>query len=258
VQIVSIVFDIILAAYVAWEVVRFIPRYRRLKQAITDGDTRARAHEYYQALVFEWVSALLAIVALGFSWGKLNPRSLALESAALMVPFSHGDFNRGMIGGVIFGIAIGFVGFVVARLKANRRGATSPEPRAAWWRKFIPDFSALIPVTAMERLLWAAVAISAGICEELVFRGWLLATLHGTIGLNGTALILVASGVFGLAHAYQGVTGVILTAFAGAFFCILYVATGSLLIPILLHAAVDVRFAFLPTLRTQKRQAVYA
>ena len=35
--------------------------------------------------------------------------------------------------------------------------------------KLVPDFSALIPVTNRARLLWILVAVSAGICEELVF-----------------------------------------------------------------------------------------
>ena len=110
----------------------------------------------------------------------------------------------------------------------------------------MPDFSALVPVTNSERLKWILVAISAGICEEIVFRGWLLTTLHGQIGLTGKSLLLAGAMIFGLAHAYQKVSGVIITALAGAFFCMIYVKTGSLLIPILLHSLVDLRLAFLP------------
>jgi uncharacterized protein len=95
-------------------------------------------------------------------------------------------------------------------------------------------------------LIWVVVAISAGICEEIVFRGWLLTTLHDQVGLNGKALFLTGALIFGLAHAYQKISGVIITALAGAFFCVIYVKTGSLLVPILLHTVVDLRFAFLP------------
>lgn len=125
-------------------------------------------------------------------------------------------------------------------------------------RKLLPDFSALIPVTTHERLIWAAVAASAGICEEVVFRGWLLSALHGQLGLNGAALVCVAAAFFGLAHAYQRTTGVILTALAGAFFCALYVATGSLLVPIVLHILVDARFAVWPAPRIPKPLASFA
>ena len=126
------------------------------------------------------------------------------------------------------------------------------------WRKLLPDFSALIPTTTHERLIWAAMAISAGICEEIVFRGWLLSTLHSELRLDGTVLVLVAAALFGLAHSYQGITGMILTAFAGAVFCALYVATGSLLVPIALHILIDLRFAVLPAPRIQNPRTIYA
>ncbi|HET7250254.1 MAG TPA: CPBP family intramembrane glutamic endopeptidase [Gemmatimonadales bacterium] len=83
-------------------------------------------------------------------------------------------------------------------------------------------------------------------CEEVVFRGWLLATLHGPVDLAGTALIVGAALGFGFAHAYQGPAGVVLATLAGILFCALYVMSGSLLLPILLHVAVDARFAVLP------------
>jgi uncharacterized protein len=259
-HILSFAMDIVLAGYIAWEVVRFIPRYRQLKQAIANGDAQARTPIYYQALAFEWISAFLALVALGFDWSKLNPKSLALEASAFIRHFSlSGEFGRGIIGGVLFGIAVGLVGMMLARVRANRRGiAPAPDSPAPRWRRLLPDFSALVPVTTRERFLWVAVAVSAGVCEETVFRGWLLATLHSKLGLAGTALLLVASAIFGLAHAYQGITGVILTGLAGAFFCGLYVATGSLLVPILLHALIDLRFALLPSPRAQKPRAAYA
>jgi membrane protease YdiL (CAAX protease family) len=69
-------------------------------------------------------------------------------------------------------------------------------------------------------LWWAAVAVSAGICEELVFRGWFLATLRSELGMGGLSLLIAAAAIFGLAHVYQGVSGVILTAVVGAFFCV--------------------------------------
>ncbi len=164
-----------------------------------------------------------------------------------------------MVTGVLVGMAVGLLGFVAARVGARWGGAVAVrETKTPRWRKLLPDFSALLPVAARERLLWAAVAISAGICEEVVFRGWLLATLHGPAGLTGTALVAVAAVIFGLAHAYQGIAGVVLTAFAGAFFCVLYVTTGSLLIPIALHTLVDLRFALLPAPPMQKPRTAYA
>jgi membrane protease YdiL (CAAX protease family) len=259
----SLVIDILLAGYVIWEVVRFGSQYRQLKQDIANGDREARVRVYQKAIVFEWVSALLAFLALGFDWSKLNPKFLALDGTRL-IQFWQGSsldrsgFDRGRMAGILLGLVLGTAGFVIARIRANRRGVTPAMAPARWWRKLWPDFSALLPATTQERLLWVAVAVSAGICEEIVFRGWLLSTLHGTLHLNGTPLVLVAAVLFGLAHSYQGATGVVLTALAGALFCGLYVVTGSLLVPILLHILIDARFAIMPAPRTQNPRAIYA
>ena len=245
-QVLSIAVDVLLAGYVAWEVVSFVPRFRKLKQEIADGDTHARSRVYRRAVIFEWASALLALFALGFDWSKLTPKNLGLETAMQSLSGSS-DFNSGSLMGVIFGLSVGTILFIVLRLRANRRGA-APRPNqiAPRLRNLMPDFSALVPVSNSERLIWIVVAISAGICEEIVFRGWLLTTLHDQAGLTGKSLLLAGALVFGLVHAYQKIPGMILTALAGAFFCVIYVKTGSLLIPILLHSLVDVRFAFLP------------
>jgi membrane protease YdiL (CAAX protease family) len=136
---------------------------------------------------------------------------------------------------------------ILIRVWKNRRANDARKKR--WWQRLIPDFSALMPSTPRERLLFTAVAISAGVCEEVVFRGWLLCTLHNVVGLKGTTLVLVAAAGFGLAHFYQGATGVIGTALAAILFTFFYVQSGSLLLPILLHVLVDLRWVFLPARR---------
>jgi uncharacterized protein len=241
----SIVIDVALVVFVVREVWRFVGRYRRLKQDVERGDVEARSRLYRRALVFQWGSAALALLALRFDWDALRPGALSLEQSPLVQSLMRsGDSTRGGMMGIVLGLILGTIGFVVAGRRARRRGAAMAA--TARWRKFLPDFTPLLPVTARERLLWLAVAISAGVCEEIVFRGWLLSVLHGPVGLAGTALIVCAAAAFGLAHAYQGPAGVVLATAGGVLFCVLYVTTGSLLIPILLHVAVDARFALLP------------
>lgn len=259
-HILSLMIDVVLAGYLVYEVVEFLPRFRRLKQGLEEGHAEARTRVYRRALWFEWISALLACLALGLHGNTMNPRSLGLDHAAWMRTLAgSGDFDRGAVGGVIIGLTLGMAGLIAARIRANRRG-TQPTilTRQPWWRKLFPDFTALVPANNRERFLWAAVAVSAGICEELVFRGWLLATLHSELGLAGLTLLVVSATIFGLAHIYQGAAGVVLTALVGAFFCVVYVKTGSLLVPILLHIAIDIRFAFLPASRVQKPETSYA
>ena len=245
-RLVTPLIDIFLAVYIGAAVVRFIPQYRRLKLAIATGDAGARLRLYQRTLWFEWSSALLALLALGFDRGRLNPALLDLKA----IPSLQSGNMRSALSGLLIGMAAATVGLIVARIRANRRAAAGGGlARASRLRKLMPDYSALIPVTTRERLVWLLVAVSAGICEEIVFRGWLLASLHGSLKLNGAVLIVTAAAIFGLAHGYQRIMGVLLTALAGALFCALYVASGSLLVPIVLHALADARFALLPAPR---------
>jgi len=124
-----------------------------------------------------------------------------------------------------------------------------------WWHRFIPDIATLIPTTGRERLIFAAVAISAGICEEIVFRGWLLYFLHAPIGITGSMLVLFAALLFGLCHIYQGPTGVFGATGAGVLLTGVYVVTGTLLVPIVLHALIDLRMAIVPSNALQVARA---
>jgi uncharacterized protein len=65
-------------------------------------------------------------------------------------------------------------------------------------------------------------------------------------GLPDGVLVVVAGVAFGLAHAYQGVAGVVTTGLLGGVMAALYLSTGSLLLPVLLHAAIDLRFLLVP------------
>ena len=58
-------------------------------------------------------------------------------------------------------------------------------------------------------------------------------------GAEDWALILVAAVAFGLAHAYQGRVGIVTTGLLGGVMAALYLGTGSLLLPVLLHALID-------------------
>jgi len=239
----------VLAGFVIWQVVKMHRDYPRLKQAVAQGDPEARSHFYARILRFEWVSALLALAALGFDRTKLMAATLQMGDTAFGRWMSSQSIaSKPAIAGLGVGLVIGLVGLSVVRLRARGRApAVAPSEIKPWFRKLVPDFTALIPTTVRERLIFAALAVSAGICEEIVFRGWLLYVLHRLGGLNGTALILIGAALFGLCHVYQGVTGVIGTTLAGVLLAALYVATGTLLVPMVLHSLIDLRVAILPS-----------
>lgn len=240
--------SVALACYVIRDAVKTYRDYAKLKQGLALGDPEARPRFYMQILQFEWISAGLALVALGFDKTKLVATRLQMRDTAFghWVSTSVLTGSRGTVA-LTAGLLIGWVLMAIVRLRARRR-PTPPESAARpWWLKLVPEVAPLIPTTARERLLFSAISFSAGICEEIVFRGWLLFTLHTSLGFKGTVLIFLASALFGLCHVYQGLPGVVGTTGAGVLLCALYIGTGTLLVPMVVHTLIDLRAAILPT-----------
>src|SRR5207244_124912 len=61
------------------------------------------------------------------------------------------------------------------------------------------------------------------------------------LGLGARPTAGIASVVFGLGHAYQGWRGMLLTGVVGAFLAALYLVSGSLITPMIVHALMDMR-----------------
>ena len=99
------------------------------------------------------------------------------------------------------------------------------------------ELSNLAPQSDTEYRLFDMVSITAGVCEEILYRGLLLATMMSLVGT--WPAIAITSLIFGLGHAYQGISGVVKTGLVGLILAWLTVSTGSLFIAIVLHAVID-------------------
>ncbi len=100
-----------------------------------------------------------------------------------------------------------------------------------------PNVERLSPHGRVELGWWVALSLSAGFCEELVFRGYLIWAFQPMFGLWGAALFSVV--VFGAAHAYQGAKGILATGVVGGALTVVVLTLGSLLPAVALHALVD-------------------
>jgi len=101
-----------------------------------------------------------------------------------------------------------------------------------------PVMHDLIPVTPREKAIFALLCVSAGICEEVAFRGFLLAALTAATG-SLFAGVVVSSVAFGVLHAHQNPGGAARAAVLGAVLAIPLLVTGSLLPSIVGHALID-------------------
>src|SRR5436305_7329563 len=95
----------------------------------------------------------------------------------------------------------------------------------------------ITPRTRSELAVFLGVAVTAGVWEERLYRGFLMWFL---LPAGVAAAVIGSSLIFGLGHAYQGGRGILVTAAVGLVFAIAYVLTTSLWWLMLAHALVDI------------------
>ena len=114
-----------------------------------------------------------------------------------------------------------------------------PYPVYARLRREAPVLRELLPVSGPERSLFVALSATAGICEEIVFRGFLIHALTLATG-SVTLALLLSSCVFGVVHAYQSPLGAVRAALLGALLALPLVFHGSIVPAILAHTLIDI------------------
>ncbi len=193
--------------------------FRRLTRWVEEGRSDALIKTYNWILVMEWGLTLAFLV-----WWLGAGRDL--DSLGL-IPMAAGW--------QWLAIGLGLAGmlFMIFQMKTVMG---SPE-KLAEAREQMGELGHLAPKTPKEDRLFVLVSITAGVCEEILYRGFLLAALAPVLGM-WTAVALT-SAIFGLAHVYQGWVGIGKAALAGLVMALLTVFSGSLFIAILLHAVID-------------------
>ncbi len=208
--------------------------YQRLLATLGQ-DPFARVRFYRKIIILEWALVFLVLLTLrmagepmasiGLGAPRFDSQSLVLLIALLM------------------GIAAPLV-----------LGAVSPGYRKGLQQQTEP-LRGMLPERRDERWWFALVSVTAGVCEEILFRGFLIAYLTTLVpGLPDVGALLITGVIFGMAHLYQGWTGVVTTGVLGVVLGLFYFYTGSLLWPIVAHALLDLRVLALP-LQPPKSQA---
>ena len=187
--------------------------------AVDAGDPGARSRVYVRTLLEEWAFALAA-VALFVAGGR------SLGALWLVAPTGW----RAWVG---FGLPLIYAALVVIQ---GRALGVNPKALTRLRARMHP-LRALIPHTPGEFRLFLPLAATAGICEEFLFRGYLVWVLAAWIGVLPGAIVSMV--VFGLAHGYQGGKFGFRAALVGVFLGAMALVTRSLLPGILLHAAID-------------------
>src|SRR5262249_49519314 len=132
----------------------------------------------------------------------------------------------------ILSVLLGFAVLSSVTLPQLRRAKYSELP------EHVRRAGKILPETRAQQVAFVTVALTAGICEEILYRGylpWYLAAITGnlTVGFVTSAI------VFGLGHSYQGRNGVIATCVLAIFLGALTFMTGSLWPGQVLHCVID-------------------
>ena len=193
--------------------------YRRLSEADAQDVPRVRMWLYRQGIAIQWSLTAVAIVL----W-TTQRREWSLLG---VVP----KFTWALLG-VAVGCAI-----IVPYVLVQRRKALDDEEALARLRQQMRNIERMMPRSDDEARWFGRLALTAGICEELLYRGYLLWYLTSLMAV--VPAVALASAVFGLGHVYQGPRGIALTAAVGVFMSAAYLLTGSLYACMAIHAMMD-------------------
>ncbi|MCG7344756.1 CPBP family intramembrane metalloprotease [Sporosarcina sp. ACRSL] len=196
----------------------------------------ARLKYYKNAIIGLWVPTVFILLLVLFTELTLTDIGLSITSIntdTLGPVVTYSVFAIGLF--YVCGILYYTIGYHVSD-KIQTSLAKAQEKQLGE-----SSFSEILPVTPKEKKVWNYVSLTAGVTEEIIYRGFLLFALSYLFPtLSIWVVIIISSLLFGLAHTYQGfTTGVVRTTIFGIVFSILYIGIGSILPLIVLHFLVD-------------------
>ena len=187
---------------------------------------------YISTILFEW--AMVAFVWWGIRGRGLRLRDLiggkwkSAEDFMLDVAIAVGFWI--VSGAILFGAqyALGLVRMHEVESLAKER---------------LAKIGFLLPESGLDMVFYAALAITAGFCEELIFRGYLQKQFHAAT--RSVVIAVLLQGIlFGCAHGYQGPKLMIVLSIYGSLFGALAALRGNLRPGMMTHAGQDLLAGF--------------
>ena len=194
--------------------------FRKLKRRIAAGESISPAELYRSTMIGHWILFATGIaiwLIAGRAWGALG-------------------FSLEVDTGFLIGVVLTIVAIIALSRHFNRLRNAGEAARESFQQQ-IGDLDIMMPRKIGELRYFYALSATAGIVEEVLWRGFMFWYLGQFVPLWAAA---IASAVlFGLGHAYQGWKHVPMVVLVGGVFGALYLLTGSIWLPIILHAALD-------------------
>jgi len=181
---------------------------------VSFGGSKAAHREYSGSKLplYTW-NILWQLLVVGYVWVGLRLRKTRLRDVV------GGKWNTVEAFFLDVAIAAGFW-FGSMIVLAGLRYVMGILPKAQDLSEVKRTLGFLLPQTTDELLLWMVVSLTAGICEEIIFRGYL--QQQSRLITDSAWLGIVVSGiVFGAGHGYQGLRMMIVIAVYGMMFGLL-------------------------------------
>jgi len=186
-------------------------------------DTSEKIALYWSNSIVLWILAALTVLV----W-SLQDR--ALSGLGLFVaPVNQG---KGLLLSLAFLVAYGVDAW---REMGTERRLKETQAR---WRRHTP----FMPATGREIRHSFVLVASASVCEEIVYRGFLISYASALLGATHSgrwAAVILSAAVFAVCHFYQGLHAAGKILLLGSLFGAIFVITRSLWIPMALHLVVD-------------------
>ena len=195
--------------------------YRQYLQRVKAGKSPDRLSMYRHTAFIQW----LALAVLILTWHWLDRPYSALG----LVPAGGQGFYAALA------LVVSFSGFLVYYWKQAKAMSTKDKSRQ---EQGLGALVHILPRTPGQLRGFIKLSFTAGIVEEIVYRGFVIWYLALVMPL--WAAVVVSSILFGLGHSYQGPGGALKTGLVGLAFGGLYVLSGSIWLPIIGHALLDV------------------
>ncbi len=171
---------------------------------------------YVQSIIFQWILVGLILLSLFYNGDSLDKVGLDFLDQPLMI--------LGLFGGGLLSLWI-FDNYDIPKLNLEK------------FRKKNKDLLYLFPTNQKEHNWTVAISFTAGICEEIIFRGFTFWQLSQFLPI--TPSILIVNLLFALSHFATKMKNMVFAFLFGIFWSITFIYTGSLWLAMLMHIIID-------------------
>jgi uncharacterized protein len=199
----------------------------RLKQLMArpSVDPHERISLYLSTIGFQWIAVAIA------AWRAWAHGYTRIEMGLGTGP----NLSRSLIAGVVGTVLLAGLHWMNFRRMGRLQDRVPARVKAM--------ASRILPQSKGEQLPFLALALTAGCCEEFLYRGFAMAAFSRA-GFPIWASVVVSSVLFGAAHLYQGRGGLIGTGILGLIFGAFRAFIGSILPVAAWHATIDIVAGF--------------